>query len=225
MLALALTTCACGADVTTYRAPNYAPRRVTLSVLGVFKNGRMDAAAWNDWAPTIADATGDETCTAAFDDRMEKAAPALFNELDESTRQDGVTDEILDRVAPSALGNAIMILEVFGRPTPMKKAEDVEASPQQAPPASAPLSGRGRGRGRLGGANQSAARNGPPTDALEVSIGVYSIRDQQVIASVQMHPDAGESADALQKLSEKLRETLHGAKCAGWIWQSREVAK
>lgn len=185
----------------------------------------MDAAAWNDWAPTIADATGDETCTAAFDDRMEKGAPALFNELDERTRQDGITDEILDRVAPSALGNAILILEVFGRPTQMKKADDVEASPQQAPPAAAPLSGRGRGRGRFGGAAESAARSGPPPDTLEVSIGVYSIRDQQVIASMQMHPDAGESADALQKLSEKLHETLRGARCAGWTWQSSEVAK
>jgi hypothetical protein len=223
LLAVALITCACGADVTAQRAPNYAPRDVNLSVLGVFKNGRMDAAAWNDWASTVAAATGDGTCAAAFDDRMEKAAPALFSELDESTRQDGITDEILDRAAPSALGNAILVLEVFGTPPRVKKADGVEPPPRQTP-APSPSPGR-RGRGRMGGANASAPPREPPHDELDVSIGVYSIGDRRVLASVRMHTETGASADALQTLSEKLRETLHGARCAGWKWQSSEDKK
>jgi hypothetical protein len=223
LLALAPIISACGVDVTVHRAPNYSPRDVTLSVLGVFKNGRMDAAAWNDWAATIAAATGAAGCTPAFDDRMEKAAPALFSELDESTRQDGITDEILERAAPSALGDAILVIESFGRAAQTKKPDDAETAPQQAPAPPPPSMGR-RGRGRSV-ANTSAAPREAPRDELDVSIGVYSIRDRQGLASVQMHTDAGASADAIQTLSEKLRETLHGARCAGWTWQKSAVAR
>lgn len=224
LLAVALTVCACGGvDVTAQRAPNYVPREVTVSVLGVFKNGRMDAAAWNDWAATIDAAVGDRACAPAFDEGMEKAAPTLFSDIDETTRQDGITDEMLDRVAPSALGDAILVMEVFGTPPQMKKSESAEPPPQPAPP---PQSlGRRKGRGMRGGAPASAPPREPKRDEFDVSIGVYSIRERQVLASVQMHTDAGASADALRKLSEKLRETLHGARCAGWTWQSSHVAK
>jgi hypothetical protein len=221
VLAAALSVCACGTDVTVQRTPNYAPRDVTLSVLGVFKNGAMDAGAWNDWAPTVARATGNGACSAAFDDRMATAVPTLFSDLDESTRQDGITDEVLDRVATDALGNAILVLEVYGGVAKVKKPGEAEATPQQ-PPASPP---QAMGRGRRRGATPSAAPREPPPEKLEVSIGVYSIRDRQVVASVQMRADADASADATQELSGKLRETLHGAKCAGWTWQDSKSAK
>ena len=225
ILAFGVIFCACGSDVTAQRTANYAPRGVTLSVLGVFKNGRMDAAAWNEWAPTIAAATGDPTCAAAFDDRMEKAAPALFSELDEGTRQDGITDEILDRAAPSALGDAILVMEVFGKAPQVKKREEPEVTPQPAPAPAPQSMGRRAGRGGRGSANPGPAPRQPPRDELDVSIGVYSIRDRQVMASVQMHTDSGASSDALHELSEKLRETLHGAKCAGWKWQESTDAR
>jgi hypothetical protein len=77
----------------------------------------------------------------------------------------------------------------------------------------------------MGGANASAPPREPPRDELDVSIGVYSIGDRQVLASVRMHTEAGASADAPQALSEKLRETLHGARCAGWKWQSSQGKK
>src|SRR6516162_5998817 len=114
-LAVALIVCGCGSDVTTYRTPNYAPHDVPLSVLGVFKNGRMEAAAWGDWAPAIAAATGDGTCAAAFDEGMEKAVPGLFSELDDIILKQKTAYEILDRAATSALGDAILVMEVFGR--------------------------------------------------------------------------------------------------------------
>jgi len=220
---IGLAVVACGTDVTMYRAASYTPRDITLSVLGVFRNGRMDPGAWAEWAPTIAAAVGDGTCSAAFDDRMEKGAPALFSELDESTRQDGITDEILDRAAPSALGGAILVIEVFGRASSPKKPANGEASSGPAPASSQPSVGRRQGRGRMRGA--SAAPPQPPRDLLEVSIGVYSIRDRQVTASVQMHADAGASSDALHELSGKLRDTLHGARCAGWTWQGGADAR
>jgi hypothetical protein len=221
---IGLAVAACGADVTAYRSATYAPRDLTLSVLGVFRNGRMDSGAWNEWSQTIAAATGDASCSAAFDDRMEKAAPALFSELDESTRQDGITDEILDRMAPSARGGAILVIEAFGRGPP-KKAGTEEAQPQQAPASSPAPMGRRGGRGGRRGATPTSAPRESPREELEISIGVYSVHDHQVTASVQMHADAGSSTDALHELSAKLGETLHGARCAGWTWQDAAVAK
>ena len=215
LLALGPVILACGSDVTVQRVASYAPHGTTLSVLGVFKNGRMDPGAWNEWAPTIVAAVGDETCTAAFDDRMEKAAPALFTELDEQTRQDGITDELLDRAASNARGGAILVVEVFGGVSPVKKPGNEAPAPAAPPPSTM----RGQGRGRRRSMAPSAAPPRQSHDQLDVSVGVYSLHEHQVMASVEMHADAGGSSDELRAFSDKIRAMLHGAKCAGWAWQ------
>ncbi|HEX4336181.1 MAG TPA: hypothetical protein VH062_09725 [Polyangiaceae bacterium] len=219
LLSICLITVGCGTDVTVNRTPAYVPGAVTLSVFGVFKNGRMDPAAWDEWAPTIAAAVGSATCPAAFDDHMEKSVPALFSELDESTQQDGITDELLDRAAASARGDALLVIETFGGATLSRKRGSADATPAPPPAPTSPPAGRHRGRGGMRGAPAQSASPEPPRDALDVSVGVYSIREHEVTASVRLHTDGTASPDTLRELSAKLRETLHGARCAGWAWQ------
>jgi hypothetical protein len=221
LLSIGLVMAGCGMDVTVSRTPAYAPRSITLSVFGVFKNGRMDPAAWDEWAPTIAAAVGSTSCPAAFDDHMEKSAPALFSELDESTQQDGITDELLDRAASSARGDALLVIETFGGTTHLGKRGSADAAPAPTPaPSSPPPTGRHRGRGGMRGAPAQTTPRELPRDSFDVSVGVYSIRAHEVMASVRLHTDGAASPDALHELAEKLHDTLHGARCTGWAWQS-----
>ncbi len=196
-------------------APGYVARDLRVSILGVFDNGRMNQAAWDDWSPMISAALHGTRCDPGFGDAMEKDASALFSDVDQSTRNDGITDELFDRLGASARGNSILIVEVFGHPK-QKKAESTAA----VAPDYSGQSQRGSGRGRRGrGAPESVE---PPPSAetkYEVSIGVYSPSVHEVVASVVLS-DESPSSDTLNEFAAKLRATLAGATCAGWKWQS-----
>ena len=87
-------------------APGYVARDLRVSILGVFDNGRMNQAAWDDWSPMISAALHGTRCDPGFGDAMEKDASALFSDVDQSTRNDGITDELFDRLGASARGNS-----------------------------------------------------------------------------------------------------------------------
>jgi hypothetical protein len=212
-----LSVVGCGSDVelTVNHVPGYSGRNVAVSALGVFKNGRMDTGAWEEWQPVISGAIVNGKCDPAFDARMEKGAPALFTLLDESAKDEGITDEILDRVGPSARGGAILVIESFGRPPP-KKGASADAPPESKPAPQQQPRGRGRGRGRM--PVDSAEQREPPREKFEVSVGVYSVQAHEVVASVHLQY-ADTNKDALGAFSAKLRETLAGVTCTGWIWQ------
>lgn len=218
LIAIALGVAGCGSDVqlSVNHAPGYSARNLTLSVLGVFKNGRMDAGAWGEWAPIISAAVGSNQCKPAFDENMEAAVRPLYDSFDDSTREDGITDEILDSVGKNARGDAILVIEAFGRPTPMKVGS-TEAAPAPAPP---PPQRSGRhGRGRSSAPAASETTPAPAPVRFEASVGVYSLKTHEIVASVHTQYDAADSEAALAGFSRQLRATLLGATCADWAWQ------
>jgi hypothetical protein len=208
--------CACSdTELTVNTAPGYVARDLRVSVLGVFDNGRMNQAAWDDWSPMIAAALHGTRCDPGFSDAMEKDAPAVFSDVDQSTRNDGITDELFDRLGANARGNSILVVEVFGHP----KQKKTDSTPTVAPDYSGQTQ-RGGGRGRRGRGEPESVEPPASTETnYEVSIGVYSPSVHEVVASVVLSNESP-SSDTLNEFAAKLRATLAGATCAGWKWQS-----
>lgn len=97
-LLAALACTSCGDDAFTVRfAPEYPRGQASVSVLGVFKDGRMSAEAWEQLGPTLAASFG--SCTPLYGTQFLANDGEIASGIDDYVRANGVTDELLDWLA------------------------------------------------------------------------------------------------------------------------------
>jgi hypothetical protein len=221
VLAALLATAASCADDGPKFSVNYAPGfvkdGVQISVLGVFRDGRMNPEAWDELGPRFSAALHKEECDVAVGTRLRAQQSAVFAAFDAVARAEGITDELLDKLAPAASGDSILVVTVAGRP-PGAKDGGAGAS-SSAPQLS--TTGRGGGRGgRRGGAPRSSAphthHGGPDTNVFEISASLFSKRQHQSVAMVAMTYTGSSEEEAIAKFVEKLASAFPGAVCTGW---------
>jgi hypothetical protein len=220
MLSLLVALASCADDGPRFSV-NYAPGFVkdglSISVLGVFRDGRMSPEAWDELGPRFSAALHREECDVAMSTRLRAQQPAVFTDFDRVAREDGITDELLDRVAPTAAGDSILVLTVAGRPP---GAKDGGAGGGSASAPALSTTGRGgRGGGRRGGAPRSAPshpHHGPDTNVFEISASLFSKRQHQSVAMVAMTYTGSSEEEAIARFVEKLAAAFPGAVCAGW---------
>src|SRR5580693_3573386 len=99
LLALVASVCAACSDVGNVNlkmAPGFTPNHDSVSVLGVFRDGRMSSDAWTPIGPPLSTALGEvgDLCEVAYGDRLQQERPELFTFLEEDTRMNGITEEI-----------------------------------------------------------------------------------------------------------------------------------
>ena len=131
---LLLTATSCG-DADTHFTVNTAPdlQKMTVSVLGVFKEGRMSPESWDEIGPKISSVFGAQgMCPIAYNAKLITDKPDLAEAVDDYSRANGVTDDLLDQLAPAANGDAVLVITVAGRP--IKQAHDSSASAMPPPP-------------------------------------------------------------------------------------------
>lgn len=217
----------CGAEESQFIV-NYAPDFAsanphTVSIFGVFKDGRMDAEAWDVVAPRLSNLFARSACTAAFGaDLVSNSAP-LASAVDEYTRNYGVTDPLLDEFGAAAKGDLILVLSIAGKP----RSAGADGEPASEPP---PQTIRGAGGARPGGARRGGSpppgdphHNAGTSHPVEVSASLFSVPLRRSVASV-VERYAGKSADeAIANLEQKLREGIPGAGCAGWDFDTHPV--
>lgn len=217
---LALAT-GCGAEDSRF-AVNYAPEFApstphTVSIFGVFKDGRMDSEAWDDVAPRFSNLFGQRACNAAFGVDLVTNNPPLASAVDEYTRNYGVTDPLVDEFAASAKGDLILVLSIAGKPR--SASTDGEPGPEPPAPMNRRSGGARRGPPPPGDPHRPAGSSRP----VEVSVSLFSVPLRRSVASVAERY-AGKSGDeAIANLEEKLREGLSGAGCAGWDFDAHPV--
>src|SRR4051794_37321988 len=114
-LALGAASCEEGAQFNVKYAPGFAEGRTTISVFGVFREGRMNPETWAQIGGPLSASFGEARCDVAYGEALQRADPELFAALDEEARSNGITDELLARVARDAVGEVIMIVSVHGR--------------------------------------------------------------------------------------------------------------
>jgi hypothetical protein len=205
-------------------APDFAKSQTRVSILGVFRDGRMNAETWDEIGPRLsapfAAAGGTASCPIAFDKDFLSKKEELAGAIDDVARADGVTDDLLDKLAPAASGDDVLVFTVAGRPT--SQSWDGGAGGGAAPmgpPNSTPGGGmRGsRGARGMGGGGMGPMRQ-PDKNVFELTASLYSAKDHRAVGLVAMRYTGSSGPEALSKFVAKLREQLPAASCTGWHW-------
>lgn len=200
--ALAATAaCDTSATFTSKFASDFAPAGHTVSILGVYKDGRMSAGGWEVLKPHVLPALSASACALGYDVLAPANSP-LAEAIDNYTLADGPTDDLLTQLAPAARGDLILVLTLAGR-LPKERKIDVEA---------APPSGK-NGGGRWSG----VAPIGPDDpDALDISASLYSVRDARSVAMVALQYRGQSVEEAMTKFASRLADAFPHAVCADW---------
>ena len=220
-LVTAASSCAEDAQFTTRFTPDYpsAPH-ATISVFGVFKDGRMSAEAWDYFSPVVASGGADggeasPACPAAFETALLARDMPLFTAVDSYARANGITEGLLEKFAQSAKGDLVMVITQSGK-LPATGADGGASLPASQPP---PQSGQGRGGmvGRRGSPGSTTGmRRVEPTDALELSAMLYSVHLHRSVGLVGMTYSGHSIDEAVKQFAQKLRATVPASPCAGW---------
>jgi hypothetical protein len=232
-----VVSCADDAQFTTRFIPDYPTSpHASVSVFGVYKDGRMSSEAWDlvaaqllatadaavpvpEPTPELADASalsggGGSECAAAYSTSLVTKDMSLFTAVDEYARANGVTEGLLEKFAPSAKGDLIMVVTISGH-VPAPDAGDTPAMQSSQPPMGG--SGRGGMVGRQGmrGAT-SGMRRVENRDALEMSATLYSKSLKRTVGLVGMSYTGKSADEGLKTFAARLRSALPASPCAGW---------
>src|SRR5262245_6308986 len=106
MACAALVMCASALNVTVERAPNYSPpASPRVSIFGVFHDGRMSEQAWTSLSPKVSKALGHVSCELGYGNRFREADSELASWTDRTVSENGIDDEVLDKVSKYAEGD------------------------------------------------------------------------------------------------------------------------
>jgi hypothetical protein len=205
-LGAACASCGGTTRLTVARGADYASvPHATVSVLGVYRDGRMSLDAWTDLGPPLSRpmSTG-APCAIAFGKVLWDASPALAGAIDDYARDVGVTDALVDRLGASAQGDLVLIVQVWGR-LPEKRTS--------TPAQSSPATGRG---GRRMPPPQRQQTKEESREALEMSATLFSRAVHHPVAVVSLRYTGDNADEAVEALAEKLGDAFPGTTCVGW---------
>ena len=231
----ALTACATTDEVQPQVA--MAPAAVkpeSVSVFGIFRNGRMSPEAWEDFGKALSMPFSEGVCKAAYDVVFDDAHPELAAAIDDYAKENGVSDELLEKFAPLAKGDTILLVAIDGQP-PKLAPTLADAKPPQNPSSPAQGTyggagagqqtgsggGRGMGRGgsRMGGRRPQSApvqHAKPDKGSWELTAYLYSVRLRQVTSQVDLTQQGQDIDGDLKLFAAKLGTELPGVPCRGW---------
>ncbi len=211
-IAVAGASCAYeGAEFTIDRSAELLSAHNTISVFGVYRDGRMDPEYWRDLGPRLAGLFGPRTCELLVDERLHAEEPDLFTKIDEDTKQNGVSSELLGQVAARATGASIIAIQLSGHPPTHQRASSTASGRSSTGPSRG-----GRGGGRRGG---PAPREDPVDDnAFDVFVSLFSVQTHQIVLSFTMQYTGTTVDDAIKKFATRLGVELPGSSCVGWKW-------
>jgi hypothetical protein len=211
---------ACGstdASFTSRLASDFAPARHVVSVLGAYRDGQMSADTWNLIGPKISPSLGAANCDAAYAFALVSTHGAVSSAIDDYTRSNGPTDDLLAQLAPAAKGDLILVLTLAGRVRSHSNDAESPASVSGTPA----IGGRGSAGGARGGAiapSRREPRSARETDAFEMSASLFSIALRRSVALVAMQYSGASADEAVAQFAAKLARVLPAATCAGWNW-------
>jgi hypothetical protein len=204
---------------TTNVASDLARTKHTVSVLGVYRDGRMSMGGWDVLAPHVeaflGPGPGSAHCEVGYES-LESSNEALVSAVDEFARSDGPTDPLLSLLAPAAHGDLILVLTFAGKlAEPTSDGGPENATPVQSGRSSVPGGLRGGGSAALG-----SSPSDTPADLnhLEISASLFSVALGRTVALVAMQYLGRNNDEAAAKFGTKLQQSLPNMKCVGWNW-------
>jgi hypothetical protein len=223
-LALALlgplaAACADDAQIKARYAPELAHGRHVVSVLGVYKDGRMSSDAWEIVGPRLSSPFG-ATCETAYG-QLVAGNEKLSGAIDDAVRANGPSDDLLALLAPAAKGDLILVVTLAGhvgnKNQPLPDTNSILGS--------TPTASTGKYRGMGGGMPASRPTRGTfpgklPAQ-LEMSAILYSVADKKPVGAIDMQYDGPSLDDALARMAAKFNEAMPGSACGAWDWTAQ----
>lgn len=210
-LLLLAVGCRHDAVYATTFAPDFSPPHHVVSVLGVYKDGRMSSEAWGAIAERVSRSLGAAKCEAAYTESGTSPNQALWSAVEEYTLANGPTDDLLAKIAPAARGDLVLVVVVAGK-LPMTEQIHVQDENQNR---------RSVGLIRNSGPMFRPPSLPPAVDRLDLSASLFSVPKAASVARVTL-AYSGESVDeAIAGFTAKLASALPGATCAGWNWEAK----
>lgn len=213
---LGATSCAeGGADFHARYEPGFTEGPKTISVLGVFHEGRLNPESWAQIGPPLSTLLGKHACEVGYGPALGGEHPELYTAVDESVRSEGVTEELLTRLSPAAQGDFILVVSLNGHVTVSQGVDD--GSRQGA--GAVPQPGRGS-RTRSGRPPGGGARGrGAEWNELTLLGTLYSVLDHRSVARLQMVYSGSNLDEAIGLFVARTGKMVPGSSCLGWRWE------
>jgi hypothetical protein len=219
-LALSLLAGCAGSTFDVRSEPSWPRAQHRFSTFAVQRDGLMSRDGWQALGPNMPVPFGAQHCEVAFSQSMFATAPELADAIGSYVRSNGVTDSLLDRVAPAAEGDAILFVTLSGAPRVASNA---------GPNTASMGSGSGRGGGRRGGGGgmrggamkQSTGEPRELGDGLQLDATFYSVRERRSLAEIRMNYQGTRTDEAVRQFNDRLEREFPGASCGGWNWTAK----
>ncbi len=212
--ALLILTASCAEGSADFHAryePDFTPAPTTVSVFGVFHEGRMSREAWGQIGPRLSAALGQKACETGYGDSLAAARPELFAAIDESVRDEGINEELLERLSTSAEGEMILIVSLNAHTT-ISRGINAGPSPSGMMP--------GGGRARPGRGPNAPTGRGAALDEIGISGTLFSVRRHRSVARLSMTYAGANLDDAIGRFVSRISTLVPGSRCRGWRWGS-----
>jgi hypothetical protein len=135
--------------------------------------------------------------------------------MDAYVRENGVTAELIEQIAPAAKGDLVMVLTVAGHP--LEAVEDPRgAGYQRSLPPSMSTGSHHHGRGRA--QSSSGTKQESSSDALVLSATFFSVHEQRAVGMASMRYSGANTDDALTQFTTRLEHDFPNSSCSGWDW-------
>jgi hypothetical protein len=203
-------------------AANFAPAGRSVSVFGVFKDGRMSSSHWSMLSTRLAAGIGGEACENGFD-TLTSSAPATADAIAHYAMAEGPDDTLLAKVAPSASGDLVLVLGIAGQ-LQAPAAHNAQAG---APSASTSIASSPRMSGHGGHRAPYATMGNTPrrettqeADTLDLTASFYSVKAMGFVALIQLKYAGTDVDEALKEFALLLSQKLPQLHCVGWAWDA-----
>jgi len=214
-MALATASCAEGsADFHARYEPGFAAGPTTISVFGVFHEGRMSPEAWTKIGPRLSPSLGQKSCEAAYGFKLANADPALYEAVNASVEDEGITEAMLERFAAKAEGEMILVVSLYGQTTIGRGIDDGSGTRTAA---GIPQPG---GRRPRTGMPTGIPGRGAVMNEIGISGTLFSVRRHRSVARLNMVYSGANLEDAIGKFVVRMSAVVPGSRCLAWRWES-----
>jgi hypothetical protein len=196
----------------TKLSSGFAPSGHTVSVFGVYKDGQMSTEAWDALRPRFEPILGGRECETARGNSLAQSDNPVQAAIDDYTRTNGPTDDLLAQVAPAARGDLILVLVEAGRLPPQEKTTPVADTPSPGGPG---------GTGGKGGLRTfDTKRRAPEPDLLQLTASLFSVAQGRSVALLDLQYTGDSIDEAIEQFTARVGRTFPATTCAGWNWQA-----
>jgi hypothetical protein len=218
LAASAALSCADGsARFEAKYAPGFAEGPQSISLFGVYQDGRMSPDAWTEIGSKLSPVLGQKLCEVAYGNKLREADPQLFFDLDKATQSEGITEDLLDKFVPAAQGETIGVVSLHIRGPSGQRIDTYDATGITT--RNVPAQGT---RIRQSMAPPPVASGVWQLGEIRLIATLFSRRTHTTAARITMIYAGSNLAEAIQKFVAKIGDSWSGSTCRGWTWDAQK---